>query len=140
MPLMNLLPAADIAADALQANRLSLDIISQNIANAQTTRDIDGSPYQRKHVVFESYLHEARPESRLSGVRASEVVEDPEPGPKVFLPGHPHADKNGMVQMPNVNMAMEMVDLITTSRAYEANLTVVRTARQMAQQALNIGK
>jgi flagellar basal-body rod protein FlgC len=73
-------------------------------------------------------------------VNVVEIRDDNSPGKKVYRPGHPHADERGMVQMPNVEVTKEMVDLITASRSYEANLTVVRTARQMAQQALRIGR
>jgi flagellar basal-body rod protein FlgC len=140
---VSLLPALPATADALQANRLSMDVIAQNIANAQTTRDIDGQgPYQRRQVVFESYL---QPEMAAQGqlaqsVRVAQVQADTRPGEMLYLPEHPHANPDGMVEMPNVQVAMEMVDLISTSRAYEANLNVLKTSRQMAQQALAIGR
>lgn len=140
---MNILPALGITSDALAAEKTRLDIVGQNIANAQTTRGPDGLPYQRKIVSFEAQLNQASgadgahaPES----VRVGAIVTDTTPGPAVYNPTHPHADEKGMVHMPNVNLSNEMVDLITASRAYEANLSVVRTARQMAQRALQIGR
>ncbi len=140
---MNILPAIAVTADALSAEKVRLDVIGQNIANVQTTRGPDGEPYQRRVVTFEARLREAggseggglRPSVRVGEIRA-----DPTPGQVIHMPGHPHADESGMVRMTNVNLSHEMVDLISASRAYEANLSVVRTARQMAQRALQIGR
>jgi len=132
---MNLISGIDITASALTAEKLRADIIAQNIANAHTTRDVDGAPYQRKLVNFETVLQQAG-----KGVRVAQVVNDTRPGPVVYDPAHPDADENGMVQMPNVNLAMEMIDLMAASRAYEANLAVIRNARQMAAKALSIGR
>jgi len=137
---MNLIPAIQPTSDALTANRLQLEVIAQNIANAQTTRDVDGGAYQRREVLFESYMKPVSDTAAINSVRVANVTKDETPGPVMFMPNHPHADENGMVQMPNVKMAMEMVDMITTTRSYEANLSVVRTSRQMATQALNIGR
>jgi flagellar basal-body rod protein FlgC len=140
---MHILPAIDVTSDALNAEKVRLEVIGQNIANAQTTRGPGGVPYQRKVVTFETELRNAgvteggRPRQ---GLHVSAITADPTAGQRIFSPGHPHADANGMVQMPNVNLATEMVDMITASRAYEANLSVVRTARQMAQRALAIGR
>jgi flagellar basal-body rod protein FlgC len=140
---MNILPAISVTADALTAEKTRLEIIGQNIANAQTTRGPDGLPYQRKVVTFETQLREAvgldgRPS--VEGIRVASITSDPTPGQRIHNPGHPHADASGMVQLPNVSLPQEMVDLITASRAYEANLAVVRTSRQMAMRALQIGK
>lgn len=139
---MHILPAIDVTSDALNAEKIRLEVIGQNIANAQTTRGPGGVPYQRKVVTFETELRNATgPDGpRMEGLRVAAISTDPTPGQRIYNPGHPHADANGMVQMPNVNLATEMVDMITASRAYEANLSVVRTARQMAQRALSIGK
>ncbi|MDP0499636.1 MAG: flagellar basal body rod protein FlgC [Verrucomicrobiota bacterium JB022] len=138
---MELIPAARYTTDALQAHRLQMDVVAQNLANAQTTRDVDGQPYQRRQVVFESYLPKIggmEPQNTSRSVRVSEVSVDNTPGERVYMPNHPHADDNGMVALPNVKTAMEMVDLINVSRAYEANLSVIRTSRQMALQAMQI--
>ena len=133
---MNVISGIDITSSALNAEKLRMDLVSQNIANANTTRALDGRPYQRKVVSFEAALAE----HGGSAVKINAISNDPTAGPAVYNPGHPHADAQGMVQMPNVDVAHEMVDLITSTRAYEANLAVVRNARQMATQALNIGR
>ena len=140
---MNILPAVSITAEALSAEKTRLEVIGQNIANAQTTRGPDGLPYQRRIVSFESQMQQVSAANGLEDVpslRVASITVDPTPGPEVFNPSHPHADANGMVRMPNVNTAREMVDLIAASRAFEANLSVVRTSRQMAQKALQIGR
>lgn len=137
---MNLIPGIQSTSSALTAEKLRLDMVAQNIANANTTQDLNGEVYKRKEVIFESSLKRAENGNVYKGVSVVEIRDDNSPGKKVYRPGHPHADERGMVQMPNVEVTKEMVDLITASRSYEANLTVVRTARQMAQQALRIGR
>jgi flagellar basal-body rod protein FlgC len=140
---MNILPAIGITSDALAAEKTRLEVIGQNIANAQTTRGPDGRPYQRKIVSFEAQLQHAAGADGIQSapsLRVASITADTTPGVDVFMPGHPHANADGMVRMPNVNVAREMVDLITASRAFEANLSVVRTSRQMAQKALQIGR
>ena len=140
---MNILPAISVTADALSAEKTRLEVIGQNIANAQTTRGPNGLPYQRKIVTFETQLRQAvgaDGSPTVESVRVASITADPTPGQRIHNPGHPHADANGMVQLPNVSLPQEMVDLITASRAYEANLAVVRTSRQMAMRALSIGK
>jgi len=140
---MNILPAISVTSDALAAEKTRLDVIGQNIANANTTRGADGLPYQRKMVSFETQLHAVTGSDDLTtrtGVRVASIQTDRSAGASIYNPGHPHADENGLVHMPNVNLQTEMVDLITASRSYEANLSVVRTARQMAQRAMSIGR
>jgi flagellar basal-body rod protein FlgC len=136
---MNVISAATVTASALDAEKLRLDVISENIANAHTTRGLDGKAYARKIVSFESALDSAAGNG-AEGVRVGAITKDTTPGELVYDPRHPHADSHGMVQLPNVNVEHEMVDLITASRAYEANLAVVKNARQMAVQALGIGR
>ncbi len=136
---MNVLAATAITASALEAEKMRVDITSQNIANAHTTKGIDGKPYQRRVVAFESVLNQEMGQN-MQGVRISEIKRDESPGELLYNPEHPHADKDGNVHMPNVNIAYEMVDMVTASRSYEANLAVVRNARQMANQALSIGR
>ncbi len=136
---MNILGASSITGSALDAEKIRVDITSQNIANANTTKGIDGKPYQRKIVAFESMLDAANANG-LQGVRVSEISADKSQGEVINNPQHPHADENGNVQMPNVNVAFEMVDMMTATRSYEANLAVVRNARQLANQALSIGR
>jgi flagellar basal-body rod protein FlgC len=141
---MNLISGIDVTAGALNAQKTRLDIVAQNIANAQTTRGPDGLPYQRKTVSFETELlrQQGSPTNAASiqGVRVGSIQTDNTPGQRIYDPSHPDADSNGYVTMPNVNMAYEMVDLMTASRAYEANLSVVKNAKQMAMKALEIGK
>ncbi len=126
---------------ALSAERFRLDIISQNIANAQTTRGLDGKPYQRQTVVFESSLQQAMGAGAPPPApRLARVEKDTSPPQLVYNPNHPDHDERGWVAMPNINIHEEMADLISASRAFEANLSVIRNARTMAMQTLAIGK
>src|SRR3954447_11272391 len=138
---MNLISGIDVTAGALNAQKTRLDVVAQNIANAQTTRGPNGGPYQRQIVSFESELVR-RSAGGASGqsVRIAGISPDHTPGQQVYNPQHPDAGADGLVTMPNVNLSIEMVDLITASRAYEANLSVVKNARQMAMKPLQIGK
>lgn len=142
---MDLLPGSEITAGALNAEKLRMQIIAQNIANAQTTKTKEGTPYRRQLVTFETELVKASDASPLSkdnqllrGVRVDGIYDDPSDFQKIYNPSHPHADEQGMVAMPNVDMAMEMVDMIASSRSYEANLAVMKTSRNLAKQALSI--
>jgi len=139
---MNLIAGVDIVAGALNAQKTRLDIVAQNIANAQTTRTPSGGPYQRQVVSFETELirHATAGGPSLQSVRIASITPDRSPGSQVYNPQHPDAGPDGTVMMPNVNLSYEMVDLITASRAYEANLAVVKNARQMSMKALDIGK
>jgi flagellar basal-body rod protein FlgC len=137
---MNLIAGIDITAGALNAQKTRLDIVAQNIANAQTTRTLAGGPYQRQVVSFETQLIRQHGGTSLQGVKVGNVTTDRTPGQQVYNPQHPDASPEGMVTMPNVNLSYEMVDLITASRAYEANLSVVKNSRQMAMKTLDIGK
>lgn len=137
---MNIISGIDITAGALSAQRMRLDIVAQNIANAETTRTPDGGPYQRQVVSFETELVKQAGGQSLQTVRVSGISADKTPGQQVYNPQHPDAGPDGMVQMPNVNLAYEMVDLITASRAYEANLSVAKNAKNLAMKTLDIGK
>ncbi len=137
---MNLISGIDITADALAAQKTRLDIVAQNIANAQTTRAPGGGAYQRQIVSFESELMKRTDGQSVSTVKVGSIVPDRTPGQQVYNPQHPDAGADGMVTMPNVNLSYEMVDLITASRAYEANLSFAKNARQLAQKTLDIGK
>ncbi len=139
--MINVLSGIDITASALNAEKMRMDIVAQNIANAQTTHGADGKPYQRKLVSFETVMQAAGASGgpQNGSVKIAQVKDDTTPGPVVYNPQHPDADASGMVQMPNVNLAFEMVDLISSTRAYEANLAVVKNAKQMAHKALSIG-
>jgi flagellar basal-body rod protein FlgC len=142
----SLIPGIDSSGSALDAERLRLNVIANNIANANTTRNADGKPYRRQLVVFESVLEkmQANQSSEMSSpaatVRASKIVDDPRPFKSIYMPSHPDSDAQGMVQMPNVNVAEEMVDMITATRSMEANVQVITSAKQMVRLALDIGK
>jgi flagellar basal-body rod protein FlgC len=139
---MNLISGIDITGSALNAQKTRLDIVAQNIANAQTTRTPSGGAYQRQVISFETELvrRQAGTGASLQSVKVATVGTDRTPGQQVYNPQHPDAGVNGLVTMPNVNLSYEMVDLITASRAYEANLAVAKNARQMAMKTLQIGK
>ena len=127
---------------ALDAEHTRLDVISQNIANANTAHGPDGKPFQRKVVVFETALQSAMNSdgAQTPALKVARIESDPRPPLQVYDPGSPDADKNGMVAMPNINIHEEMADLISASRTFEANLAVVKNARAMAMQTLAIGK
>ena len=139
---LNLLPGAESAASAIQAEKVRMEVISQNIANANTTSTPDGGPYKRQVVRFETILkNEFDATNAVQEVRVAGIEGDTRPHRLVFQPGHPDADpESGMVKFPNVSIHEEMADLISSSRATEANLAIIRTARQLAMQTLAIGK
>ena len=129
----------NIAASGLAAERLRLEVAANNLANAQTTRGHDGEPYRRQQVIFAAAVDGAMGNSQLTGMRGVTVEgihRDEKPFLEVFQPGHPDADADGMVRMPNVSVAHEMVDLTTASRSYEANLRVLKTYRQLVEETL----
>lgn len=143
--MISFLPGIASTADGLDAERTRLKIIAQNIANANTTRGPDGRPYQRREVVFQDVLQQAQggngqSGSQLVGPRVTQIVKDNTPFPLVYEPGHPDANAQGMVALPNVNLYEEMADMIVASRAYEANLAVVKNDHSMVMQTLSIGK
>ncbi|MRH42254.1 flagellar basal body rod protein FlgC [Aquibacillus halophilus] len=151
---MSIFHSINTSASALTSQRLRMDTISSNIANAETTRATinengEYEPYRRKMVVFEqneqrfsSFLRRASSgvHSSGSGVRVSEIVEDDEPFKLVFNPNHPDANEEGYVQLPNVDPLKEMVDLMSTTRSYEANVTSLNATKSMLMKALEIGK
>ena len=137
---MNLISGIDLTSSALAAQKMRLDIVAQNIANAHTTRTAEGGPYRRKIISFEAELVKRAGGNALQTVGVSGITTDKSPGQSVYNPQHPDAGPDGTVVMPNVNLAFEMVDLITATRAYEANLSVVKNNRTLAMKALEIGK
>lgn len=145
---MSFFGSMDTSASGLTAQRLRLDIISQNIANANTTRTAEGGPYQRKAVIFESASNPSQfnailnkyEKGRNNGVRVAKIAKDEKEFPIVYDPTHPDADERGYVRMPNVNQVEEMVNMISASRSYEANVTAFNTMKSMATKALEIGK
>ena len=128
-----------ICASGLSAERERMDVIAENLANARTTRTTDGGPYRRKVVLFEPILEELEGEERTLGVKATRVsVDRATDFERVLDPGHPDAGPDGIVLYPNVNTVMEMADLITSMRAYEANLTAQENFVRMAEKALDL--
>jgi flagellar basal-body rod protein FlgC len=137
-----------ISASALRAERLRLDVIASNLANASTTRTAAGGPYRRRNVVFVAQPEEAAFGATLEslteqdareGVRVVQVVDDPTPPRLVYDPGHPDANAEGYVAYPNINPVAETVDLMAATRAYEANVQAVNATKRMADAALSIG-
>lgn len=134
-----------ITSSGLTAERLRMDTISDNIANVSTTRTPEGGPYRRKVAVFEENLDNEIDKVdgtnfNGNGVKAVGIAEDTSPFKVVYDPSNPDADKDGYVQMPNVDITEEMVDMISSSRAYEANVTAFDTEKNIALKALDIGK
>jgi flagellar basal-body rod protein FlgC len=136
----NLFGALGISASGMTAERLRMDVTSDNLANADSTKGADGQPYQRQEVVlqaggqsFSDVLGNAQ-----AGVQATAIVNDPSPGRKVYDPSHPDADAQGYVTMPNVNSVTEMTDLITETRSYEANAQALQTAKTLYSKTLDL--
>ncbi len=141
--MIEIMPGMDSAASALQAEKTRMEVIGQNIANANTTRTGAGGPYQRQMVRFETYLKDqlgVNSSNSSQLVRVSGIVPDSRPPTEIYQPSHPDANADGIVQYPNVRVHEEMADLIASSRAMEANLAIIRNARSMALQTLNIGR
>jgi flagellar basal-body rod protein FlgC len=126
----------EVSATALEAQKIRMNVIASNIANANSTRTPEGGPYRRKDVLFESYLYD---ESSV-GVNISKIVEDPSPFKKTYEPSHPDADKEGYVSYPNVDNITEMVNLISATHSYEANLTLITSYKDMFMRTLDITK
>ncbi len=150
---MSFWQALRISSSALSAQRLRLDIIANNIANAETTSTENGGPYQRQDVVFtaqgrqQSFSTYLPIKNNLSaktldieGVSVKKIVTDQTAGTSVYDPTHPDADEEGMVSYPNVNLVVEMTNMWSATRSYEASLTVIEAARAMAISAIEIGR
>ena len=145
---MRVFSAMDISASGMTAQRTRLDVISQNIANVNTTRDADGNPYMRKSVIFQEKVYVSFDEALINatghvgkGVKNSNIFEDRSTeGRLVYDPSHPDADEKGYVMYPNVSTVTEMTDMIDASRSYEANVTAFNAAKNMQLKALEIGK
>lgn len=146
---MDFFNALEVSASALTAERTRMNLISNNLANANTTRTPEGGPYRRKDAVFASRPLDnsfseklARAGKRLpaGGVEVTEIVEDVRPPRLQYDPGHPDADERGYVAMPNVSVVEEMADLMAATRAYEANITAAQAAKSMALKTLEIGR
>lgn len=140
---MDFLTSLEISGSGLQAQRKRMDIIASNLANIDTTRTEGGGPYRRKMVLmsemptedFDRVLN-----TQLEGVQIDGVVEDKSPFRMVYNPSHPDADENGNLFMPNIDLIVEMTNMLMARRAYEANLSVIKSTRQMTIKALEIGR
>ncbi|NCB39329.1 MAG: flagellar basal body rod protein FlgC [Erysipelotrichia bacterium] len=144
---MGMFRAIDTSASGLTAERLRMDVISNNIANVNTTRTEDGQPFRRKMVIFEArnsstqhpLMSRSISEEAGRGVRVNSIKEDMAPFKLEYDPNHPDADAEGYVRRPNISIVHEMVDMITATRAYEANVTCINSAKDLTNAALNIG-
>jgi flagellar basal-body rod protein FlgC len=150
---MGLFDAIDIAGSGLSAERIRMDVTSENLANAQTTRTANGQPYQRQEVVLQQNgtpsgfaaqlagaVGESPEHAPAGGVQVAGIVSDKTPDQLVYDPGNPEANKQGYVRMPNVNTVTEMVDLISESRAYESDVTAMQTSKSMFTATLGLLK
>jgi flagellar basal-body rod protein FlgC len=146
---MDLMQAIKIASQGMTAQRTRLNIISMNLANANTTRTADGTPYRRKTVIFETTplersfqeeLESSLTEETLYGVKVTQIVPVSGEYKKVFDPSHPDADEQGYVYLPNVNLVQEMVQMLNANRGYEANASAIKTAKEMALKALELAR
>ncbi|MCT4596343.1 MAG: flagellar basal body rod protein FlgC [Vallitalea sp.] len=145
---MSFFSSMNVSATGLTAQRLRMDVISQNIANVNTTKTKNGGPYKRKVLLFEeqkgnefqNMLDNSLESYASSGVKISKIIEDTKPLKKIYDPSHPEADKSGYVLLPNVDTVEEMVNMISANRSYEANVTALNAAKSMAMKALEIGK
>ena len=150
---MSLFGSLDVSASGLSAERMRMDVTAENLANAQTTRGPNGGPYRRKEVVLQTAAGDgfgaalasaagsvpgARSSQTPGGVQVTGIVEDGSAPKMVYDPGHPDANAQGYVAMPNVNPVSEMVDLISASRSYEANVTAMQTAKTMFSKTFDI--
>ena len=145
---MNFFDALHTSSSGLSAQRIRMNVISSNLANANTTRTPEGGPYKRKDVLFaaqpqgESFkrMLQSRMHSALSGVKVAGVVEDGRPPEMKFDPGHPDANEEGYVPTPNINVIEEMVNMISATRSYEAGVSAINASKKMALKALEIGR
>jgi flagellar basal-body rod protein FlgC len=145
---MDFMKSLDTSAAGLNAQRIRMNLISHNLANVSTTRTAEGGPYKRKDALFETVEPSAdfkdalrnRMDAYLKQVQVSEIREDNRPPIRKFDPAHPDADESGFVAMPNINVVEEMVNMMSASRSYEANVTAIKTTKDMATTALEIGR
>lgn len=146
---MSIFGSLNVSGTALTAERTRMEVISKNIANVNTTRTSGGKPYRRQMPLFkeidgESFSSllskETNKHASEGGVKITAVVEDKTPFKTLYNPGHPDADAEGYVEMPNIDIVTEMVDMISASRAYEASMTSINSAKAMSMKALEIGR
>lgn len=145
---MDFISALDIGASGLSAERTHLNVISMNLANVNTTRTPEGGPYRRKSVVFQATeldspftkAMRSELEREVKGVKVSGIVTDQRPLRQIYDPGHPDADGQGYVRVPDINVVEEMTNMMTALRTYEANAATINTAKSMYNKALELGR
>ncbi|MCB2214697.1 MAG: flagellar basal body rod protein FlgC [Desulfobulbaceae bacterium] len=143
---MDIFTTFAISSSALKAQKIRLDTVSSNLANAETTSTPEGGPYKKKSVYFQSTPtsfdkhFDSALRGSAQGVAVTKIIEDPDPPRKVYNPSHPDAAEDGYVDMPNVDVLKEMVDMMSATRSYQANVTTIQSAKRMAQKALEIGR
>ena len=141
---MDIFASLNVSASALKAQTIRLDTISSNLANVETTSTPEGGPYKKKSVYFQSkplsFQEQLNSTAKgsVQGVEVTKIMEDQDPPRKVFNPSHPDADKDGYVAMPNISVLKEMVDMMSATRSYEANVTAIKSEKRMIQKALEI--
>ncbi|OIP25319.1 flagellar basal body rod protein FlgC [bacterium CG2_30_54_10] len=144
---MGMFHTIDVSASGLTAERLRMDVISNNIANVNTTRTEDGGPFRRQLCIFQArkpmasfpLMERRKPQVVGNGVRVTTIMSDQAPFKLIYDPNHPDADKDGYVRMPNINIVHEMVDMITATRAYEGNVSCINASKDLFNSALGIG-
>ena len=145
---MDFFNSIEVSSSGLSAQRLRMNLISGNLANVNTTRTRGGGPYRRKEAIFAAQpvntsfrqILRDRQERQMSGVKVVRVYEDPNPPIMKYDPQHPHANAKGYIALPNINLMEEMVNMISATRGYEANVTALKAAKDMASKALEIGR
>jgi len=133
---MTLFDSLQASSSGMSAQRLRMNLISKNLANANTTRTPEGGPYRRKEAHFAS----KEEDGSFQNILETQILEDNRPPVLKYDPQHPDADRKGYVKMPNINVVEEMVNMISAARNFEANVTAVRTAKHMAARAIDIGR
>ncbi len=144
---MDIFSTFDIAASGLKAQTTRLNTISSNLANAETTSTPEGGPYKKKSVIFQTenlpfnkqLAASLQDQGHAQGVKVAQIIEDNSPPQQIYDPSHPDAKDDGYVEMPNISVIKEMMDMMSATRSYEANTTVIKSAKRMAMKALNIG-
>jgi flagellar basal-body rod protein FlgC len=145
---MDFMTAIDIGASGLKAERTHLNVVSMNLANAKTTRTVDGGPYRRKEIIFKETevdspflkVMKSALDDEIKGVRVDSIQNDSRGLRRVYEPGHPDADEEGYVSYPDINVVEEMTNMLSAMRAYEANVSTITTAKAMFTKALEIGR
>ncbi len=139
---MDIFTTFDISSSALKAQRIRLNTISSNLANVETTSTPEGGPYKKKSVYFQSKPVSFKDalDATVQGVEVIKITEDESEPRKIYDPSHPDAKEDGYVEMPNISTLKEMVDMMSATRSYEANTTVIKSAKRMALKALEIGR